>query len=120
MIALRPSTPVVAAANASVPSYDVPIIPTFPVDHDATTCSSPSGVVKPRARPFNQSMTALAARASLGPPMVGHPCERPVPGDSEWTTANPRGTHVRAFRLEIREYAGCGAGAGAAGRCGGS
>jgi hypothetical protein len=36
----------VAAASGSVPSYDVPIIPTLPVDHDvAVTCWSPSEVV---------------------------------------------------------------------------
>ena len=37
-------------------------------------------------------MTALGASDSLSPPTVTHPCESPVPGDDECTTANPRGT----------------------------
>ena len=35
------------------------------------------------------------------PPTVGQPCESPVPGDSECTTANPRGTHVFTSLVEI-------------------
>ena len=35
------------------------------------------------------------------PPTVGQPCERPEPGDSEWTTAKPRGTHVLTSLVEI-------------------
>ena len=46
-------------------------------------------------------MTALGARASGGPPTVGHPWERPVPGASEWTTANPRGTQVSTWELAM-------------------
>ena len=34
--------------------------------------------------------------------MVGHPWEAPVPGASEWTTANPRGTHVPTNEFEMR------------------
>jgi hypothetical protein len=46
MTTSSPATPVVAAASGSVPSYDVPIIPTLPVDHDvADTSSAPFGVV---------------------------------------------------------------------------
>jgi len=42
----RPLTPVVAAASGNVPSYDVPIMPTLPVDQDvAFTSSLPVGVV---------------------------------------------------------------------------
>src|SRR5690606_1686268 len=101
MIASRPSTPVDAAATASVPLYDVPIIPTLPVDQSATTSTLPSGVVTPRARPFSQSITALGASASGSPPTVGQPCERPVPGASEWTTANPRGTQSATCESEM-------------------
>ena len=32
MIASKPSTPVVAAAKHKVPLYDVPVIPTLPVE----------------------------------------------------------------------------------------
>ena len=39
-------------------------------------------------------MTALAPSVSIGAPEFGQPSEWPVPGDSECTTANPRGTHV--------------------------
>ena len=48
---------------------------------------APSTSVNPLARPHNQSMTALGASDSLSPPTVGQPCDRPVPGDDEWTTA---------------------------------
>ena len=94
MIASRPSTPVAAAASGIVPLYDVPVMPTLPVDHDvATTASLPSTVVKPFARPFSQSMTAFGASCSGASPTVGSPatarCRR-----SECTTAKPRGTHV--------------------------
>jgi len=41
--------------------YDVPVIPTLPVDQVARTSSLPSTVVKPWARPFSQSMTAFGA-----------------------------------------------------------
>src|SRR5687768_6695514 len=102
MIASRPSTPVVAAATGSVPLYDVPVIPTLPVVHVAATGSLPSTVVKPFARPFSQSMTAFGASDSLGPPTVGHPSDMPVPGDSECTTMNPRGTHALTWELETR------------------
>src|SRR5688572_5375575 len=95
MIASSPFTPVTAAASGIVPLYDVPVMPTFPVDHDvALTCSLPSIVVKPFARPLSQSITAFGASCSGAPPIVGQPCERPVPGASECTTAKPRGTHV--------------------------
>src|SRR5262245_44263063 len=95
MIASRPSTPVVAAASGSVPLYDVPVIPTLPVHHVAVTASLPSIVLKPFARPHSQSITAFGASASLAPPVVGQPCERPVPGEDECTTAKPSGTHSR-------------------------
>jgi len=75
-------------------------MPTLPVAQCAFTSSSPSSVVKPRARPFSQSMTAFGASDSFAPPQVGTPCESPVPGDSEWTTANPHGTHS-ATRLSL-------------------
>ncbi len=101
MIASSPFTPVVAAATGSVPLYDVPVMPTLPVDQRvATTSSAPSIVVNPFARPFSQSMTALGASSSGAPPTVGHPCERPVPGASEWTTAKPRGTQVFTCEVE--------------------
>ena len=99
-----PVTPVVAAASGSVPSYDVPIIPTLPVDHDvAFTSSLPVGVVYPFARPLSQSTTNFIGIRSGSSPTVGHPCERPVPGASEWTTAKPRGTHSLTSAFEIRE-----------------
>ena len=76
-------------------------MPTLPVDHDvATTASLPSMVVKPFARPFSQSITAFGASCSGSEPTVGQPCERPVPGASEWTTAKPRGTHVATSDVE--------------------
>ncbi len=86
-IASRPSTPVEATAIGSVPLYDVPIIPTLPVVQVASTMTSPERVVKPGARPFSQSTTALPPSVSLGAPEVGQPSERPVPSDSAWTTA---------------------------------
>ena len=45
------------------------------------------------ARPHSQSITAFGACASLGPPIVGQPCEKPVPGEQLCTTAKPRGSH---------------------------
>ena len=39
-------------------------------------------------------MTAVAPSVSIGAPEFGQPVELPVPGDSECTTAKPRGTHV--------------------------
>ena len=47
-------------------------------------------------------MTALGASDSFAPPTVGQPCDWPVPGDCEWTTANPRGTQVATCEFEIR------------------
>ena len=98
---LSPSTPVVAAASGSVPLKEVPVIPTLPVAHSAVTSSPPSAVEKPRARPFSQSTTAFGASDSFAPPIVGHPSDCPVPGDWEWTTAKPRGTHVPTCELEM-------------------
>ena len=101
MIASSPSTPVTAAASGIVPLYDVPVMPTLPVDQPvATTSSGPSTVVYPFARPFSQSMTALGPSCSGASPTVGHPSERPVPGASEWTTAKPRGTQVVTSDVE--------------------
>ena len=57
--------------------------------------------MKPRARPLSQSITALGPSDSFGPPTVGHPCDWPVPGDWEWTTANPLGTQVATCEFEI-------------------
>ena len=37
-------------------------------------------------------MTAVAPVVSIGAPEFGQPSELPVPGDSECTTAKPRGT----------------------------
>src|SRR5262245_60584605 len=110
MIASSPSTPVLAAASGRVPSYDVPVIPTFPVDQlVAETSSSPSRLVKPVARPFSQSTTAFGASDSLIAPTVGQPSDRPVPTESECTTANPRGTQVLTslFDTKVRS-ARCG------------
>jgi hypothetical protein len=45
MIASSPSTPVDAAATGSVPLYDVPVMPTFPVDQSAATSWPPAGAV---------------------------------------------------------------------------
>ena len=47
-----------------MPSYDVPIMPTLPVDHDvAFTSSLPVGVVNPFARPLSQSTTNFIGSA---------------------------------------------------------
>src|SRR5262245_7601338 len=76
-------------------------MPTLPVDQVATTGSLPVAVVKPLALPVSHCTTALGASRSGGPPTVGHPCDNPVPGASEWTTAKPRGTQVIACELEM-------------------
>src|SRR5690625_843711 len=95
MIASSPSTPVVATAWGSVPLYDVTVIPTLQGFQSGDgTYSSEFWPAYDRARPFSQSMTALGASVSFRPPDVGHPSESPVPGDSEWTTAYPRGIQV--------------------------
>jgi hypothetical protein len=74
MIASRPATPVVAAATGIVPLYEVPVIPTMPVDQAvALTSSAPSIEVNPFARPFSQSITAFGANSSGVLPTVGHP-----------------------------------------------
>src|SRR5215218_8715777 len=99
MTASSPWTPVTAAASGMVPLYDVPVIPTLPVDQGALTSTVPSIVVKPFARAFNQSITAFGASCSGAEPTVTHPWERPVPGASEWTTAKPRGTQVLTSEL---------------------
>ena len=78
-------------------------MPTLPVHQlVASTVSSPSIVVKPLARPLSQSITAFGASDSLSPPTVGQPCDAPVPGDSECTTAKPRGTQKPMSELAIR------------------
>src|SRR4051812_41599215 len=101
---MSPSTPLTAAASGSVPSYEVPIMPTLPVDHDvADTSSDPVGDVNPFARPFSQSTTNFIGSRSGSSPTVGHPCDRPEPGASECTTANPRGTHSFTSTFEMRE-----------------
>ncbi len=74
-------------------------MPTLPVDQPSRRLlPCPSLVVKPFARPFSQSMTAFGASCSGASPTVGQPCDRPVPGASECTTAKPRGTHVVDLR----------------------
>ncbi len=94
-------------------------MPTLPVVHVATTSSVPSIVVNPLARPFSQSMTAFGASRSTGPPTVGHPSERPVPGASECTTAKPRGTHVFTCEFEMVSRSGLNSTAGCEARGGG-
>src|SRR6478672_2426122 len=95
MMASSPATPVTAAATGIVPLYDVPVMPTLPVDQPvAATSSAPSADVYPFARPFNQSITAFGASCSGASPTVTQPCDSPVPGASECTTAKPRGTQV--------------------------
>jgi hypothetical protein len=81
-------------------------MPTLPVVHVARTSSLPVAVVYPFARPLSQSMTAFGASRSGASPTVGHPWESPVPGASECTTANPRGTHVFTSLFEIIERTG--------------
>src|SRR5678816_686081 len=100
MIASSPLTPVTAAATGSVPLYDVPIMPTLPVDQAALTSVDPVAVVNPLARPFSQSITALGANRSGASPTVTQPCDKPVPGASECTTANPRGTQSLTMEFE--------------------
>ena len=46
-------------------------------------------------------MTALAPSVSIGAPELGQPSEWPEPGDSECTTAKPRGTHVFSWLVLI-------------------
>ena len=65
-------------------------------------------------------MTALGPSFSFVPPTVGQPCERPVPGDSECTTAKPRGTHVLTSLVEIEVRFGLKAIAGGERRGGGA
>src|SRR5687768_16930130 len=100
MIASRPRTPVTAAASGIVPLYDVPVMPTLPVDHEAVTGSLPLIVRNPFARPLSQSITAFGASTSGSAPTVTQPSDRPVPGASEWTTAKPRGTQVLTCEVE--------------------
>src|SRR4051812_27823095 len=98
-MASRPFTPVAATAFGRVPLYDVPIMPTLPVvQYALTSLPSPSTAV---VRPFSQSITALMPSVSLRPPLVGQPSEPPVPSDSAWTTAKPRGTQVEMSELLI-------------------
>jgi hypothetical protein len=92
----------VATATGSVPLNDVPVIPTLPVAQVAVTSVPPVAVVYPLARPLSQSMTAFGASDSFIPPIVTHPWLSPVPGDSECTTAKPRGTQVRTCEFEMR------------------
>src|SRR4051812_22863503 len=66
----------------------------WPDDQSADTSSSEVRLVYAFARPASQSTTDFAAWISSGPPAVGHPSESPVPGDSAWTTAKPRGSQV--------------------------
>ncbi len=65
-------------------------------------------------------MTALGPSFSFVPPTVGQPCERPEPGDSEWTTAKPRGTQVLTSLVEIEVRFGLKAIAGGERRAGGA
>ena len=46
-------------------------------------------------------MTALGASSSFSPPTVGQPCDSPVPGEAECTTAKPRGTQSRTSERDI-------------------
>ena len=64
-----------ATPSGIVPLYDVPIIPTWPVDQSAVIVVVPVRVVYAVARPLSQSITALAASDSLGAPEVGQPSE---------------------------------------------
>ena len=77
MIASRPSTPVAATAFGSVPLYDVPIMPTRPVAHDALVWRpfASTAVV----RPLSQSMTALIPSVSLVRRWSGSPATRRCP-----------------------------------------
>ena len=77
-----------------VPLYEVPVIPTLPVDQNAVTVSFPVLLLNPFALPHNQSTTALGANDSFFPPTVGEPSESPVPGEEECTTMYPLGTQV--------------------------
>jgi hypothetical protein len=81
---------VAATPLATVPSQDLPIIPTRPVVQSAVT-GVPSAA-KARARPFSQSITALAPATSSRPPTSSQPVDRLVPDRSTPTKAYPRGT----------------------------
>src|SRR5262245_10737038 len=98
-------------------------MPTLPVDHDvAFTSWEPVAVVNAFARPLSQSMTAFGASTSGSAPTVTHPCESPVPGASDCTTAKPRGTHVvcRVCAFEIESRTGLNSTAGCEVRGGGA
>jgi hypothetical protein len=69
-------------------------MPILPDDQVAGTSSVEVTLVYAVARPASQSTTDFAAWISSGPPAIGQPCDWPVPGDSAWTTAKPRGSHV--------------------------
>ncbi len=80
-----PSTPVVATWFGRVPLYDPPTMPTAPVVQSAVTGSPASS--QARARPFNQSITALVPSVSTRAPTSGQPSELKVPRLSPSTTA---------------------------------
>ena len=79
-----------ATPLASVPSYDLPIMPTAPVVQSPVT-GVPSTVCAV-LRPLSQSITATTEATSSLPPTSPQPVERVVPTMSTPTTAYPRGT----------------------------
>ncbi len=68
-----------ATPLAMVPSQLLPIIPVRPLVQPAVTGVSPVRLVYARARPFSQSITALADWISERPPTSTQPAERLVP-----------------------------------------
>ena len=55
----KPSTPVVARALDMVPKYESPVVVTLPDAQSAVMVYCLLRLVKARARPLSQSMTAL-------------------------------------------------------------
>src|SRR3954464_7412242 len=90
-IVSRPGTPVAATPLATEPSQDLPIMPVRPLVQPVATAGAPSAYVAV-ARPFSQSITALAPSTSSRPPTSSQPVDRLVPARSAETKAYPRGT----------------------------
>ena len=70
-----------------VPSHDLPIMPTLPLDQYAAVVVVPVTEVYPVRAPFSQSITDFADVTSEGPPTSTQPCDRLVPARSTSTTA---------------------------------
>ena len=79
IIVFKPSTPVVAAAVASVPRYDFPVIATEPLHHHALISMLSVLLVNARRLPASHSMIAIVDSVSSFEPQVRSPSESIVP-----------------------------------------